>query len=528
MNQPKIFSQNQLASNKSNSSQLNEGCSTEGSSVEHIENKDGLSEETKYSNWESQMAKLVGLEEESLQSDTKEIENLAKRQFITDQSDKEISKKQQLSTNPFAKLGLVGSATLVIALLAGTFLSQITNIGQAKPSQNKSVTAVELPKQSEEEFYVENLEGEVEVLKTKLALAKQAEAVKIAQQTLKQNPQKTLESSVSTKEALPKKVPTPLPPIIPPTNEPRIVYVERPVPQPIAPSPQEKSDPQQEWMRLAKLGSYGQVSATSEPVIASRVKNHATEPKLTQEARIQNPESTKQAKTSSDNLSERLTHKQNRKFVAVGSSAKAVLATAVFGEANSSSNVNQQEENFFVANLKEPLKTVDGEVALPVDTKLLLQVGSLSDRGLMRLKVVKIITDDNGIISEKSLPPNAIAINAPRGKPLLAEKFSNKSSSIAFKDAQLFLLGGLGRAAELQNRNDTEVVTINGSSTIVSNDRSQNDLLAGAVQGGIETLAPKLAQRNEQQISQMLQRSNVWLISAGTKIELYVNKDIQL
>lgn len=493
-------------------------------------------ENNEYSAWESQMAQLVGLEEESLKSNTTEVTDFDRGQPAPE-VEEEVSAKPSFSSNPFAKLGLVGSATLIIVVLVGAFLSQIMSIGQTKPSQNEFIAVSEPQEQPTTESYMQQLEEEVEVLKTKLALAKQAEAAKQAQQTLKQErpkPKETLTAN-STPPRNPTPLPTPVPPptIAPIVNEPRVVYVERPATQPAPPPLQTtETDPYQEWTRLAKLGSYGQVPVASEPQIAQRTPTNPTsEPRFTQQAQNPTPEPrlTRQARTSLENLPVTTASRQNRKFVGVGSSAKAVLATAVFGETtNSSAPGQQEEETVFVANLKEPLKASNGEIALPVDTRLLVQVGYLSERGLMRLKVVKVITEDDGMLSERSLPPNAITINAPQGKPLLAEKFTNKSGSITLKDTQLFLLGGIGKAAELYNRNDTDVVTINGSSTIVSSDRSQRDLPAGVVQGGIETLAPKLAQRNEQQISQMLQRTNVWLISAGTKVELYVNKDIQL
>ena len=52
----------------------------------------------------------------------------------------------------------------------------------------------------------------------------------------------------------------------------------------------------------------------------------------------------------------------NPKLVAVGASAKAVLATAVFGETTKAkSNKNQDEnKNIFVVRLKQRLKSVDG------------------------------------------------------------------------------------------------------------------------------------------------------------------------
>ncbi len=209
-----------------------------------------------------------------------------------------------------------------------------------------------------------------------------------------------------------------------------------------------------------------------------------------------------------------------------GSNAKAVLATAVFGETTKSKSSDRT--TVFVVRLKEPLKAVDGAIAIPANTELLTQMSSISDQGLLQLDVVKAMVPNQGKLIEKSIPDNALMIRAPQGKPLIANQFPNRGSSIASMDIGLFVLGGLGKAAELINRSESQVVTTSGSSTIVSNTNPQRNILAGVFEGGMNTVVPQIAQRNQQAISQMSQRTNVWFLPAGTAVEIYANQAIQL
>ena len=529
MNRLEIPLQHSLNPTKTDHCQPEVNSSDGESPTEELGKLNELSEEAESSPWELRMAKLVGLEDESLTSDASEVEDLAMGQPAPEQEE-EVHTEQTLSSNPLAKLGLVGSATLTMVLLAGVFLSQIMNIGQSKPSQNKLV-ASEPQEQPKTESQLQELEAEMEILKTKLALAEQAEAVKIAQQNLRKETPKPKANST------PPKKPTPLalPAIAPTVNVPRVVFVEPPVRQLPPPVPEKTTavtekktpDPLQEWMRLAKLGSYGQVSASAEPRLKRQAQKPTPEPRLNRQAL--NPAPAPEPMPPSENLAVRPAREQSPKSVAIGSSARAVLATAVFGETTKarSRNPNEERETVFVVRLQEPLKAVNGEIALPVNTELLVKIRSLSERGLLKLNVVKVIMQDDGNLSERSLPPNAIAIQAPDGKPLLAEQFPNQAGSIASMDAGLFLLGGLGKAAELLNRTESEIITTNSGSTVVSSSNSQRNLSAGVLEGGIQTIVPRLAQRNQQLVSQMMQQTNIWFMPAGTKVEIYVNQMLQ-
>ena len=117
--------------------------------------------------------------------------------------------------------------------------------------------------------------------------------------------------------------------------------------------------------------------------------------------------------------------------------------------------------------------------------------------------------------------------NAPEGKPLLAVQFPNQSGTIASMDTALFFLGGLGKAAELLNRTESQVVTTTDGGTVISSNNPERNLPAGILEGGIQTMVPLIGQRNQQLISQMMQQTNVWFMPAGTEVELYVNQMMQ-
>jgi hypothetical protein len=215
--------------------------------------------------------------------------------------------------------------------------------------------------------------------------------------------------------------------------------------------------------------------------------------------------------------------------VAAGVTAKAVLATAVFGETmQSANNQNDSEKNVFVVRLQEPLKSVDGAIALPENTELLTEIKSLSEQGLIQLRVIKGVIQENGKLTEINLPPNSMIVRAPEGQPLIANQYPNQESSITGMDMGLFLVGGLGKVAELMNRTESQVITSSASGSIISNANPKSNVLAGILEGGANTIVPQIAQRNQQSISQMMQRTNIWFIAAGTEVEVYVNQLLQL
>ncbi|MEH2285464.1 MAG: hypothetical protein V7K90_29815 [Nostoc sp.] len=495
--------------------------------------------------WESRMSRLVGFEEESASTDTQGSEDSATPPESLSLP-QEVQTKQALSSNPFAKLGLVGAATLAIVLVGGVFLSKLMSTSNQKP---KNIVSPPVQEQPTNESISQQMEGQVDTLKTKLALTEQAQMVKAAQQQLriaKSTPTVALQQPSVRQKVIPTPAPT--------VYVPRTVTVERiirvpasqpslsaqppvvnPNTQPVVNiTPPSPPSPFEEWARLAKLGSYGQVNPSNQPTsnIATLEPANNTQPE--QQTPNPDPEQTPVVSQAQP---------QGQKSVAVGSSAKAVLATAIFGETTNKSGGGgdaDEGKNVFVIRLQEPLKSTDGAIALPANTEFLAEVGSLSEQGLLQMNVVKVISQNNGNLTERSLPNNAIILRGTQGKPLIANKFPSQSSSIASMDVGLFVLGGLSKAAELVNRSDTELQPITNtvtnsdnpntstsSTSLVTVTKNRRNLAAGVLEGGLNSVVPQIAQRNQQAIAQMSQQGGVWFLPAGTNIEIYVNQATQ-
>jgi hypothetical protein len=490
--------------------------------------------------WESRMARLVGFEEQS-SSDRQSSEDSA---ILEPSSEPEDVKTQQpLSSNPFAKLGLVAAVTLGVVLVAGVFLSQLMGGSSQKP-KNQLVSPVR--SQPTNLLTSQQLEGEIDTLKTKLALTEQAELVKAAQQQLR-TPKSTSTVALQVQPSAssprrPQVIPTPTPTVyVPQPYIQRIVRLPAAQPLPIRQLPIVKPNtqpvvvnitpppppnPLDEWARLAKLGSYGQVNVTEQPNNIAAASQPTNETQPPQKTPNPNPEQTPQQETPV--IAE--AQPQGQKSVAVGASAKAVLATAIFGETTRANNGNDGDggdKTVFVIRLKQPLKSTDGAIALPENTEFLTEVRSISEQGLMQMNVVKRIVQSDGSLTEQPLPNNTIIVRGTQGKPLIANKFPNQSSSIASMDLGLFVLGGIGKAAELANRTDNQVTVTTGGSTVVSNGNTKDNLAAGVLEGGLTSVVPQIAQRNQQAIAQMSQQTNVWFLPAGTSIEIYVNQATQ-
>ncbi|MDZ8027349.1 MAG: TrbI/VirB10 family protein [Nostoc sp. DedQUE11] len=497
--------------------------------------------EKEFDDWESRMARLVGFEEES-----SSLRQASEDPAILQPSSEveEVKTEQPLSSNPFAKLGLVGAATLAVVLVAGVFLSQLMSGSSQKPRNN--LVTPQVRSQPSNETTSQQLEGEIETLKTKLALTEQAQSVKAAQEKLRMpKPTTTValaEPSVSSRRRQ-QVIPAP-PPIVyapQPVTVERIVRVPAPQPLPISQLPVLKPNTQpvvnitpppppnpfDEWTKLAKLGSYGQVNVTEQPNNIAAAPQPTNEMQPPQETPNPNPPEQSQSPGQPPAVVSQA-QQQGQKTVAIGTSVKAVFATAIFGETTrGGNNEGETEKNVFVIRLKEPLKSTNGEVALPANTEFLAEIRSISEQGLLQMNVTKVISQNDGNLTEQSLPNNSIITRGVKGRPLVANKFPNQSSSIASMDLGLFVLGGIGKAAELLNRTDGQVVTINGGSTVVSNTNTGENIPAGIVEGGLNSVVPQIAQRNQQAIAQMSQQTNIWFLPAGTNIEIYVNQVTQ-
>jgi hypothetical protein len=136
---------------------------------------------------------------------------------------------------------------------------------------------------------------------------------------------------------------------------------------------------------------------------------------------------------------------------------------------------------------------------------------------------------NNGNITEIRLPPDAIKIRRPGGRPLLARKYPDKSGKIAANDTFSGLLGGLGQVGDILNRPETRLVPcgrIGGDSNseyYCNQTEQQRNIPAAVLEGASKAIIPQLNQRNQQATQEMM-KSNIWHLEAGTEVEVYANK----
>ncbi|NJM19997.1 MAG: TrbI/VirB10 family protein [Richelia sp. SM1_7_0] len=532
--------------------------------------------ETEITEWEMRMAKLVGLDESTPAEMEIEDASITDVNPQTDEPNNNVT-SQPLSANPFAKAGLVAAATLAVVMFAGGFLSQLMS-NDTKPTQNTIATPI-LP-QAETKPRQQQLEEQVEGLKTKLALSEQLEAVKSAQEKLRMVKPTSSTPSIAAKptpEIQPQTIPRDLSmprirakPQIPPTRiveVPKIVTVERivNVPQstndsgsisrsamlsrsqkvstsqpqktlpilPPAPASQTlveiappEPNPMQEWTRLAKLGSYGQVSVNEKQI----VKNRTSPSQVAVERDVKEKET--QSKPVRETQTRRATEsvRRNPQTIPVGNSARAVLNTAIYGETTKSGREdteNSNNNNVYVVSLKQSLKAADGTVALPIGSQILTKIDSISENGLMQLEIVKIMKRENGELAEKNVPQNALMIRGKNGKPLIANQYSNSGSSMALMDAELFALGGLGKAAEIINRTESQVVTGENGTVAVTNVNRNPSTAAAILEGGMKTVIPQITRRNQRAMSEMSRKTNIWFLPPGKEVEIFVNQETE-
>lgn len=505
--------------------------------------------------WQKHLANLVGFEDDlddvndNLEITSHNHSHLVPLNPIPSDEDVNNSPKssKSLAANPLAKIAVVGGGTLIAVMTMGIFLSQIMGGGDNKSSLPNPLTTP-IP---EPQITPLNPQAEIEVLKTKLALSEQAKAVKSAQmqlRNLQSPPQPATTNNINNNQ---NNRPTSTPTTTQPQTPPRVIVQRVPTPAQTVYVPRivtvEKERivqvPQQVPTQPRILPPPSQITPTPTPtpVIANTPVANIPRPTTPNTNRILNPEDdldTSSPETpptpSQDNFANNTprtpsplqTASHNRKSVAIGTSARGVLAIALFGESQKSPTTRGNNDHTFVIRLTEPLKNRDGSIALPTDTELLAQISNITDGGMIQLQGKSVIINQNNESRMINLPEGAIRVSAPQGKPLIAEQYPKRGRAIAGMDAGLFVLGGIGKIAELSNRTDSQIITTAGGN-IVSQNNPRTNILTGALEGGMNAIVPQITARNQQAIAEMSRRGNIWFMPAGTRVEVFVNQQLQ-
>jgi Bacterial conjugation TrbI-like protein len=442
-----------------------------------------------------------------------------------------------LWSRPTPKMGMAALLLLPVMVIAGVFL---TGGGRSEQVQSTALGNTNQPPAKPPESVGKNgepMQQEIARLKAKSALDGQA---KLEKQLAKQPNNKSVKTvqkpnvkptaatvptpptsatSVAIRSEPPKIATAPVsrPEIIPMRESrsiPKTQTVERPATT--APIDEPRIDPQERWQQLVKLGSYGSVRPESSAIpesIAQAKVDSSTEPqaKLTTWER-QN--------VAVDPTIDPLPPEPQPTSLIAGTNAVAVFETPLVLD-DSKSN-----DRFTIA-LSEAIPDATGKIALPANTKLTVQVEGVSQTGRVQLSATTATWNQEGQTKEMTLPTGAIQIRGDRGRPLMAQQFEDKGKELAALDQGQFILSAIRGASGQLIQSNTRVQT-GGGSTVVTQENQRPNVLAGALQGGTDTLLTTIGERNKRAAEEIQQRPPIRYIAAGTPVQVFVNQSVQL
>jgi hypothetical protein len=185
------------------------------------------------------------------------------------------------------------------------------------------------------------------------------------------------------------------------------------------------------------------------------------------------------------------------------------------------------EDERFVIVLDEPIFSNNQQVVLPVGTQIIVQITSVHDSGLVITKAVSFLRE--GV--EYELPPLALSIRGKGGQPLLAEAKQQGVGKRRQNQLGLMAVGALAQVGEVMNRPESVVQTINTDDSFrqtSSVTQGETSVVGAVLEGGLKPLTEQLTEQNQREIEAFNQRSPLWEVKAGTKVQVVVNRSFQL
>jgi hypothetical protein len=263
----------------------------------------------------------------------------------------------------------------------------------------------------------------------------------------------------------------------------------------------------EQWLAVANVGSFGAntVELPAEKLeSAEEIKGGIGKPKLD--------------KQIAKNQEENTNYGQAR--VLVGTRAEGKLETPIVW-----SNNTENQSLSYLIRLTKPLKTSTGSEVLPKDSYIVVQMKGASQSEYIQLQAVAALVNNNGETEEKSIPEGTVLILAKNGKLLKAESRQGGDLGETLFSA---VLSGVTKAAEIQNRPNSQVTTnSNGfSSSTISNENK--DVLAGFTEGTISEIVRGIQTKNQQRVEQLQSADKVFVIEAGKQVQIFVNQTINL
>lgn len=467
----------------------------------------------------------------------------------------EIVTTRPVANHPLLKGLTVSGGVLLIVVMFGTMISSITgalNSPGDKPAQ-QNAKSIQTDIKSDDE----NEKGD---LKTAIALTSQKGELQAVtkQDTETAPPTPTVTPTAATNTTV-KTQPTPTRPVTihstpPPPIVTRLSKSDRvaaqpvvrqsapaPVPKPIKsqvvsnplPSRTTPKDPMQEWLAAANVGNYSSSDAGNadlnqeEPDLGNVQVNGGIGIKPDSL-----PRSDGVPPTGGDGLRPTGGHRNSSpqspptnydgKRVLVGTRAAGVIETPVAWVGSGVSN--QQQQNSLI-RLTQPLKAFDGSEVLPKDAYVVAMINPTNSE-IVQMTAVSVLVNINGKTEEKPLAQNSILVLGKNGNLLKAE--SRQGGSNLGNSLMASMLSGLSKVAEIQNRANSETTISSLGTTTTTTSNSDKNLLAGFTEGSINQILSRMKNSNEQQLQQVQQQQQVFVIETGKPVQIFVNQSISI
>jgi hypothetical protein len=204
------------------------------------------------------------------------------------------------------------------------------------------------------------------------------------------------------------------------------------------------------------------------------------------------------------------------KSILVGTSAKGSTLTPILWNGGASSSAK------FIIKLDEAIPDNSGQMALPSGSQLVVIAKTVSNSlALADLEVVSVII--NG--TEYTAPIGAITVRDDNNGLLIGEDYFRRNEQTAGRDFLSVLTNAASSVGQALNR-PTSTFSFNGlgGSTTVSN--QGRDILGAALEGGFRDLPAIWTQRNQQALQEIASKPNVYQISKGKAVRIFINRTI--
>ncbi|MEM9092519.1 MAG: TrbI/VirB10 family protein, partial [Cyanobacteria bacterium P01_F01_bin.53] len=291
------------------------------------------------------------------------------------------------------------------------------------------------------------------------------------------------------------------------------------VPVPSSPAPAYNlPDPQAQWLAASNAGILG-VSPMLEPVEPPvNLSEVATAFEPPADYRLKGQPTSTPIKSEPVQLTQSIPglFDAGPSLIPMGQGARAVVTTPITW-------LNEGDQ-FFV-QVTEPIYAQNEQVAIPEGAYVIVQPVSVDPSSrLGELAVVGLVIGDETIPIDYAL----ISIKGAGGDPLVADTYGDIGSDIAANDAEMMLIGALGRVGEELIRPDSESITNTAFGSSVSTTNGDTNILGAILAGGAEQLVARMGDRNQERLDDIRARSPIFYIPEGREVEVYINENFEL